>query len=112
MDCKTNVPSTPWQRIRVKRASKAPAAPATATVAATAPVVTPPPATAEPAKSPEMLGQSTYNGKCGRCHGLKPVGDYTADRWVGIMESMAPKARLDDTEKQNVLAYVKANAKK
>ena len=66
----------------------------------------------EAAKSPEMLGQAIHNAKCGRCHGLKVVSDYTADRWVSIMQVMAPKAHLDDTEKANVLAYVKANAKK
>jgi cytochrome c553 len=64
------------------------------------------------AKSSEMLGQQTYIAKCGRCHGLKVTTDYTADRWVGIMESMAPKAHLDATEKENVLVYVKTNAKK
>ena len=64
------------------------------------------------AKSPEMLGQATYNTKCGKCHGLKVTADFTADRWVSIMQVMAPKARLDDTEKANVLAYVKANAKR
>ena len=64
------------------------------------------------ASSPEILGQSTYNAKCGRCHGLKVTTDYTSDRWVSIMQVMAPKAHLDDTEKSNVLAYVKANAKK
>lgn len=57
-------------------------------------------------------GQATYTTKCGRCHGLKTTTDYTAERWVGIMQSMAPKARLDETEKANVLAYVQANAKK
>lgn len=62
--------------------------------------------------SPEVQGQATFNAKCGRCHGLKPASDYTADRWVSIMQSMAPKARLTDAEKENVLAYVKANAKK
>jgi cytochrome c5 len=67
---------------------------------------------AETVKSPEMLGQSTYNAKCGRCHGLKVTTDYTADRWVSIMQVMASKAHLDETEKSNVLAYVKANAKK
>ncbi len=84
-------------------------APATAAPATTVPATTEPVAAA---KSPEMLGQSTFTAKCGRCHGLKNTADYTAERWVGIMESMAPKAHLDDTEKQNVLAYVKANAKK
>jgi hypothetical protein len=64
------------------------------------------------AKSPEMMGQSTYNAKCGKCHGLKVTTEYTAERWISIMQVMAPKARLDDTEKENVLLYVKANAKK
>ena len=63
-------------------------------------------------KSPEMLGQATFNAKCGRCHGLKIPGDYTVDRWIGVMQDMARRANLSDTEKENVLAYVKANAKK
>jgi mono/diheme cytochrome c family protein len=72
------------------------------------------PVSADPviAKSSEMLGQQTYTAKCGRCHGLKVTTDYTADRWIGIMESMAPKAHLDAAEKENVLVYVKTNAKK
>lgn len=67
-------------------------------------------------KSPEetaaIAGQSTYNAKCGRCHGLKPTTDYTADRWASILAVMAPRANLNETEKENVYAYVKANAKK
>lgn len=58
-----------------------------------------------------MAGQSTYNAKCGRCHGLKVVGDYTKERWISVMQVMAPKANLSETEKANVLAYVTANAK-
>lgn len=60
----------------------------------------------------EMQGQAIYNAKCGRCHGLKVTTDYTADRWISIMQVMATKANLNDTEKENVLAYVKANSKK
>jgi mono/diheme cytochrome c family protein len=69
---------------------------------------------ADPAKplAPEAMGQTTYNNKCGRCHGLKVTTDYTADRWVSIMQVMATKAQLNDVEKENVLAYVKTNAKK
>jgi mono/diheme cytochrome c family protein len=67
----------------------------------------------DPAKaSPEIQGQSTYNAKCGRCHGLKVTTDYTSDRWVSIMQVMASKANLTDVEKENVLTYVRANAKK
>ena len=67
----------------------------------------------DPSKaSPEVQGQSTYNAKCGRCHGLKVTTDYTSDRWVSIMQVMASKANLTDAEKENVLVYVRANAKK
>ena len=91
-------------------------APATTPPVATAPVVPPPakpetvPATGD--NNAVAQGQTTYTAKCGRCHGLKTTTDYTADRWVGLVESMAPKAHLDATEKANVLAYVQANAKK
>jgi mono/diheme cytochrome c family protein len=57
-------------------------------------------------------GQTIYKAKCGTCHGLKTTADFTADRWVSILAVMAPYAKLSGTEKENVYAYVKANAKK
>jgi len=57
-------------------------------------------------------GQATYNAKCGSCHGLKVVSDYTAARWAGIMAVENTRANLSQTERTNVLAYVTANAKK
>lgn len=90
-----------------------------ATSAASTPAVLPAegtgaktPASPSTTSSPEVQGMATFNSKCGKCHGLKPASDYTADRWANIMQVMAPKARLTDTEKENVLAYVRANAKK
>jgi mono/diheme cytochrome c family protein len=57
-------------------------------------------------------GHAIYTTKCTKCHALKVVDNYTADRWVGILKSMIPKAKLDDTEAAQVTAYVNANAKK
>jgi mono/diheme cytochrome c family protein len=57
-------------------------------------------------------GKNVYTNSCGRCHGLKPVENYTESRWTEILKSMIPKARLNDTEAQQVTAYVMANAKK
>lgn len=57
-------------------------------------------------------GQSTFNAKCNRCHAYKVTTDYTDSRWVSIMQVMAIKANLTETEKSNVLAYVRANSKK
>ncbi|HRI25159.1 MAG TPA: cytochrome c [Ferruginibacter sp.] len=63
-------------------------------------------------ESAAIAGQATFNAKCGKCHGLKPAGDYTAERWAQILAVMAPKANLSETERSNVYEYVKANAKK
>jgi nitrate/TMAO reductase-like tetraheme cytochrome c subunit len=59
-----------------------------------------------------IAGQQTFNAKCGKCHAYKATTDYTADRWVSIIAVMAPKANLNETERSNVLAYVRANSKK
>ncbi|MBD0331813.1 MAG: cytochrome c [Chitinophagaceae bacterium] len=56
-------------------------------------------------------GHIIYTTKCGRCHGLKKVNDYTAERWEVIIKKMAPKARLNDQESKQITAYVMANAK-
>lgn len=58
------------------------------------------------------LGKSVFEARCGRCHGLKDVTAYTEQRWDGILRTMAPRARLTETETQQVAAYVKVNAKK
>lgn len=66
-----------------------------------------------PANTPDLAsGKSTYEAKCGKCHELKKPEEYTAARWVGLVGWMAGKAKLTDTEKADVLAYVQANAKK
>ena len=57
-------------------------------------------------------GIATYVAKCVKCHALPVTTDYTSARWVGIVGWMAPKAKLSDDEKKNVLAYVQSNAKK
>jgi len=56
-------------------------------------------------------GKDTYVAKCQQCHGLKDPGNYTVAQWGPILDHMAKKAQLDETEKANVLAYVDANAK-
>ncbi|MBS1757690.1 MAG: hypothetical protein JSU03_10455 [Bacteroidetes bacterium] len=59
-----------------------------------------------------QLGHQTYTAKCGRCHELKKVDDFTAQEWDPILASMSVKAKLSKEETANVLAYVTANAKK
>jgi len=63
-------------------------------------------------KSDATVGQTIYEGKCTKCHKAKPVDNFTPERWTGILEKMVPKAKLDDTEKQQVTAYVMIHSKK
>jgi mono/diheme cytochrome c family protein len=67
-----------------------------------------------PAADPAMVeaGKAVFNTKCTKCHAAKVVENYTSDRWTGILKSMIPKAKLDDTEAAQVTAFVMAGAKK
>lgn len=63
--------------------------------------------------SPEAIaGKVVFTAKCGTCHDLKNPGDFTAQKWISIVNEMGQKAKLNDTDKQNVLAYVQSNAKR
>jgi hypothetical protein len=61
---------------------------------------------------PMLMGKSLYVSRCSKCHELPKVGDFTVNKWTGIVDWMAPKAKLSTQEKQLVLGYVQANAKK
>ena len=56
-------------------------------------------------------GKIVYEAKCGKCHGLKEPVKYTQERWVGIVNWMAPRAKVMDEEKTQVVAYVQHFAK-
>lgn len=56
-------------------------------------------------------GKKVFENRCGRCHALKQPVNYEQQKWVQIMERMAPKAQLDETQKAEVLAYVQHYAK-
>jgi cytochrome c5 len=57
-------------------------------------------------------GKGVYEIKCSRCHDLKAPENYNAEKWVKIIDWMGPRAKLDGTEKEAVLAYVSFYAKK
>lgn len=56
-------------------------------------------------------GEAIFKAKCGKCHALKNPGDFTPERWDGILKVMFPRAKLDGAEQHEVLAYIKSNAK-
>lgn len=57
-------------------------------------------------------GKTIFDNSCKRCHDLPNPADYSAQDWVGIMNAMAPKAKLNDEQHQLVYDYVAAGAKK
>lgn len=51
-------------------------------------------------------GQMLMEEKCGRCHQLKPVKNYTVEKWNTILNRMIPKAKLSTSDGDKVRAYI------
>jgi mono/diheme cytochrome c family protein len=54
---------------------------------------------------PVSKGRYVYQSRCGECHGLKNITDYSNQRWVEILREMIPKAKLTTTEKEELTTY-------
>jgi hypothetical protein len=67
-----------------------------------------------PENSPEAIaaGKVIFETTCNRCHDLKVVDVYTSERWNAILQTMIPRARLNEEQGKQVRSYVMANAKK
>ena len=52
------------------------------------------------------LGKTVFENSCGRCHDLPNPTSHSAQDWVGIMNRMAPKAKLNDEQHQLVYDYI------
>ena len=52
------------------------------------------------------LGKTIYDNSCGKCHDLPNPTAHSAQDWVGIMNWMAPKANLNEDQKQMAYDYV------
>lgn len=66
------------------------------------------PTAEESSITPEKLAQGKvlFESSCGRCHDLPNPTDFTSVQWVGIMNSMAPKAKFNDEQHKLVYDYV------
>ncbi|WP_292009616.1 cytochrome c [Chryseobacterium sp.] len=51
-------------------------------------------------------GKTIFDNSCGRCHDLPEPTAHTPVQWVGIMNAMAPKAKLNDEQHQLVYDYI------
>jgi uncharacterized membrane protein len=57
-------------------------------------------------------GHTIFTTKCTKCHKAKPVEKWTYEELRPTLASMVKKAKLDNTEIEQVSAYVNANSKK
>jgi mono/diheme cytochrome c family protein len=67
-----------------------------------------------PENSPEAIaaGKTLFETRCNRCHDLKDPKGYSSERWTPILQSMIPKARLNEEQAKEVSSYVMTNSKK
>ena len=53
-------------------------------------------------------GREVFAGACTSCHAADPVGKHSTAKWGGIVADMAPRAKLDASERAALLAYISA----
>ena len=53
-------------------------------------------------------GHAIYTGVCTNCHGAKSIYKIQESHWQGIIEDMAHKAKITDSQKDAVYKYVLA----
>ncbi|WP_353148184.1 cytochrome c [Chryseobacterium sp.] len=51
-------------------------------------------------------GKTIFENSCGKCHKLPDPASHNPVQWVGIMNAMAPKAKLTDDQHQWVYDYI------
>ncbi len=51
-------------------------------------------------------GKNIFENSCKKCHGLPNPKSFTDEKWVGIMNAMAPKSKLSEKQSELVYDYV------
>lgn len=51
-------------------------------------------------------GKTVFENSCARCHDLPDPKSHNDQEWIGIMNVMAPKAKLTDKQSELVYNYV------
>ena len=57
-------------------------------------------------------GKTVFLTKCGSCHALKKISQYTTDQWTNILKVEIPRAKLNSVESGQVTAFIMAKANK
>lgn len=62
-------------------------------------------------KYEESDGKAIFKEKCAKCHGYRLPETRTTEKWPGIIDRMARKAKLTEDQKAAVLAFVTKHGK-
>ena len=57
-------------------------------------------------------GRGLYMNKCASCHNLHLPSSFTSKAWAPILAKMQKRARIDDSQKELIAAYLETNCKK
>ena len=58
-----------------------------------------------------LQGKVIYEASCQRCHTLKNPSNYTMDQWTTWVSEMAPKAKISEEQKAQIVAFGSVNVK-
>ena len=53
-------------------------------------------------------GREVFTTKCVTCHVAQPIPKYSVSEWRGIVGKMAGRAKLSETDRAELLAYLTA----
>lgn len=53
-------------------------------------------------------GHAIYTGACTNCHGMKNIYKRSEESWKHEVDVMAPKAKISDTQKDELFKYILA----
>lgn len=57
-------------------------------------------------------GRSLYINNCASCHNLHLPSEFTKKEWEPVLNKMQKRAKINDSEKEQIAAYLGTNCKK
>lgn len=51
-------------------------------------------------------GKTVFENSCAKCHDLPTPSKYSDEKWIGLINAMAPKAKLNKKQTELVYDYV------
>jgi len=52
------------------------------------------------------VGKELYINHCKQCHSIHRPKEYSAEKWVKILDQMQPKAKIDNEQRRLIYSYL------